>query len=57
MKYREINTALGQTGAGLTVDQIRENPDLKDILGTFVLEHLCRIYSLVFAFRSAYRRP
>ena len=32
-KYHEINTELGRTGAGLTVDQIRDNPDLSDILG------------------------
>ena len=32
-KYRKINTELGRTGAGLTVDQIRDNPDLSDVLG------------------------
>jgi hypothetical protein len=38
-KYREINAELGKTGAGLTAEQIRENPDLKGMLGMFVLEH------------------
>jgi hypothetical protein len=38
-KYHEINTELRKTGAGLTAEQIRENPDLKGMLGMFVLEH------------------
>ena len=44
-----INGELGQTGAGLTVEQIRDNPDLSNILGMFVLEYLC---STVYADQS-----
>ena len=40
-KYRKINAELGKTGAGLTVEQIRKNPELSNIIGTFILGHLC----------------
>jgi len=44
-KYHKINTELGRTGAGLTVDQIRDNPDLSDVLGVSAqisVEHVLR---------------
>jgi len=43
-KYQDINTELGKTEAGLTVEQIKQNPKLTNILGMSVLEHLCSIY-------------
>jgi hypothetical protein len=43
-KYRDINNELGRMGAGLTVEQIRQNPELSKILGTFMIKHLCGIY-------------
>jgi len=43
-KYREINAELGKTGAGLTAEQIKKNPELKNILGTFMFEHPRNIY-------------
>jgi len=32
---------LGQTGAGLSAEEIRLNSDLSNILGMFRLDHLC----------------
>ena len=43
-KYREINTELGQTGAGLTIEEIRQRPDKSNLLGMSILEYLCSIY-------------
>ena len=34
--YCEMNKELGKTGAGLTIDEIRQNPDLANILGILV---------------------
>jgi len=43
-KYQEINTGLGKMGAGLTAEQIKKNPKLKNILGMFMFEYLHNIY-------------
>jgi len=43
-KYRDINAKLGRMGAGLTAEQVKQNPELMDILGMSMLEHLHSIY-------------
>lgn len=37
-KYREFNKTLGMTGSGLTVADIRQNPHLSNLVGTFLLK-------------------
>ena len=46
LQYAESvrNTELGKMGAGLTAEQIKKNPELKNILGTFMFEHPRNIY-------------
>ena len=34
-KYGEANKTLGATGAGLTAEELKENPDMKKLLGMF----------------------
>ena len=32
-KYRDFNKELGQTGAGLQINEINDNPDLQNLVG------------------------
>ena len=43
-KYWQINTDLGKTGAGLTVEQLKHNSELSNILGMSHL-NVCRAYT------------